>query len=155
LHVRLTGYTDYCLRVLIYLAVHPERRVTIAEIARSYGISENHLVKVAHELGKTGFLENTRGRGGGLALALSPEHINVGLVVRSAEGPTLPAACFDATAPRCAIARMCTLRGALGEAVDAFYGVLDRYTLADLVGKGPRQRQLRAQLIASSATARA
>ena len=151
--MRLTGYTDYCLRVLIYLAVHPERRVTIAEIAAAYGISENHLVKVAHELGKTGFLENTRGRGGGLALARSPAKINVGMVVRSAEGPTVPAACFDATAARCAIARTCALRGALRGAVDAFYAVLDRYTLADLVGKGERQRQLRVQLIPSHAKA--
>lgn len=144
--MRLTGYTDYCLRVLIYLAARTDRRATIAEIAQSYGISENHLVKVVHFLGKAGFLDNARGRGGGLRLARAPERINVGDVVRRADGPATPAACFDEEAPECAIARTCRLRGVLGEAIAAFYGVLDRYTLADLVGGGERQRALRTTL---------
>jgi len=144
--MRLTSYTDYCLRVLIYLAAHPEGRATIAEIAQSYGISENHLVKVVHFLGKAGFLTNVRGRGGGLTLARPATKINIGAVVRAAEGPAVPAACFDRAAPRCSIAPACRLRGILGEAVDAFYGVLDGYTLADLVGSGEGQRRLRVLL---------
>jgi len=142
--MRLTSYTDYCLRVLIFVAARPDQRATIAEIARSYGISENHLVKVVHFLGKAGFLENLRGRGGGLQLAQVAEKINVGAVVRSAEGPALPAACFDSSAPKCSIAPACRLRGVLGDAVDAFYAVLDRYTLADLVAD---RAQLRAILL--------
>lgn len=144
--MRLTGYTDYCLRVLIYVGTHPEGRVTIAEIARNYAISENHLVKVVHFLGKARFLANMRGRGGGLMLARSPERINIGDVVRSAEGPAVPAACFDAHAPHCSIAPACRLRGVLRDAVDAFYGVLDGYTLADLMATGQRRRQLRTLL---------
>jgi len=142
--MRLTSYTDYCLRVLIFVAARPDQRATIAEIARSYGISENHLVKVVHFLGKAGFLENVRGRGGGLQLAEAASRINVGTVVRSAEGPALPAACFDRAAPKCSIAPACRLRGVLGDAVEAFYAVLDRYTIADLVAD---RAQLRAILL--------
>ena len=144
--MRLTIYTDYCLRVLIFVAAHPEERVTIAEVACRYDISENHLVKVVHFLGKAGFLTNVRGRGGGLELAHPASKINVGAVVRVAEGPSVPAACFDASAASCAIAPACRLRGVLSEAVDAFYEVLDGYTLADLVGGGERQRRLRTLL---------
>lgn len=142
--MRLTSYTDYCLRVLIFVAARPDQRATIAEIARSYAISENHLVKVVHFLGKAGFLENVRGRGGGLQLAEAASRINVGTVVRSAEGPALPAACFDPAAPKCSIAPACRLRGVLGDAVEAFYAVLDRYTIADLVAD---RAQLRAILL--------
>ena len=140
--MRLTSYTDYCLRVLVFVAARPEARATIAEIAQSYGISENHLVKVVHFLGKAGFLENVRGRGGGLQLARPAAKINVGAVVRSAEGPAVPAACFDTSAQRCSIAPVCRLRGVLGEAVDAFYAVLDRYTLAELVADRARLRTI-------------
>ena len=142
--MRLKSYTDYCLRVLIFVAARPDQRATIAEIARSYGISENHLVKVVNFLGKAGFLENVRGRGGGLQLALAASMINVGTVVRGAEGPALPAACFDSSAPKCSIAPACRLRGVLRDAVEAFYAVLDRYTLADLVAD---RAQLRAILL--------
>jgi len=144
--MRLTSYTDYCLRVLIYVASQREGRATIAEIARSYDISENHLVKVVHFLGKAGFLTNVRGHGGGLQLARPAAKINVGAVVRNAEGPAIPAACFDPLAPRCALASVCRLRKVLGEAVRAFDDVLDRYTLADLVGGGERLHGLRAIL---------
>lgn len=132
--MKLTGFTDYSLRVLIYLAADPSRRATIAEIAASFGISEHHLNKVVHFLGKQGWLANVRGRGGGLALALPPERIVVGEVVRATEGGAQPAECFGDSPDDCSIARVCRLRGALREAVDAFNAVLDRYTLADLVG---------------------
>jgi len=144
--MRLTSFTDYCLRVLIYVAAHPEGRTTIAEIAASYGISENHLVKVVHFLGKAGFLRNLRGRRGGIALAQPAANISIGAVVRSAEGPAVPAACFDPDAPRCAIAPVCRLSGVLGEAVSAFYVVLDGRTLADLAASGEPQRRLRVLL---------
>jgi len=131
--MRLTTFTDYSLRVLLYLATAPEGRGTIAEVAKSFAISENHLVKVVHLLGREGLLFNTRGRGGGLRLAAPPREINVGRVVRLAEGRDMPAECFDASSNTCAIAPVCRLAGVLDQAVKAFYGVLDKYTLEDLV----------------------
>jgi len=131
--MKLTAFTDYSLRVLIYLAAEPGRRATISEIASSFAVSENHLTKVVHFLGKQGWLSTVRGKGGGLALALAAEAISVGQVVRDTEGAALPAECFEPNGGHCAIARCCRLRGVLAEAVEAFYAVLDRYTLADLV----------------------
>jgi Rrf2 family transcriptional regulator, nitric oxide-sensitive transcriptional repressor len=131
--MRLTSFTDYSLRVLIYLAADTGRRATIAEIATAFSVSENHLTKVVHFLGKQGWLATTRGKGGGLSLALEPQAIVVGQVVRATEGAAQPAECFGDTPERCSISRICRLRGALREAVDAFYAVLDDYTLADLV----------------------
>ncbi len=131
--MKLTAFTDYSLRVLIYLAAEPRRRATISEIATSFGVSENHLTKVVHFLGKHGWLATVRGKGGGLALARPAGEIPVGRVVRDTEGAALPAECFEPSGGRCAIAPSCRLRGVLVEAVEAFYAVLDRYTLADLV----------------------
>jgi Rrf2 family nitric oxide-sensitive transcriptional repressor len=131
--VKLTTFTDYCLRVLIYLAADPDRRATIAQIARAFGVSEHHLVKVVHFLGRQGWLRTLRGRGGGLVLARPATEIGIGQVVRDSEGATLPAECFGPAPGSCAIAGCCRLRGVLGEAVAAFHAVLDRYTLADLV----------------------
>ena len=131
--MRLTSFTDYSLRVLIFLAVDVGRRATIGEIARTFDISENHLTKVVHLLGKVGLLANVRGKGGGLELARAPERINVGEVVRITEGTPAPAECFDRERNECIITPACRLRPILGEAVDAFYAVLDRYTLEDLV----------------------
>jgi Rrf2 family transcriptional regulator, nitric oxide-sensitive transcriptional repressor len=138
--MRLTQFTDYSLRMLIYVAAHPEERATIAEVASSYGISENHLIKVAHFLGHAGYLATLRGRGGGLRLARPAKQINVGLVVRETEGVDIPAACFDVEADPCPIERVCRLRGVLKEAVQAFYTVLERYTLEDLVLNRQRLR---------------
>lgn len=131
--MRLTTFTDYSLRVLMFLATDPERRATISEIARAFDISENHLMKVVHVLGKAGLLANVRGKGGGLQLAKRPDAINIGKVVRITEGPPVPAECFDRERNACVITPICHLRRALGEAVQAFYAVLDRHTLADLV----------------------
>jgi Rrf2 family transcriptional regulator, nitric oxide-sensitive transcriptional repressor len=130
--MRLSTFTDYSLRMLMYLAAEPQRRATIAEIASAFGISEHHLGKVAHGLGRDGWLANVRGHGGGLALAMAPQLIGIGEVVRRTEGGDLPAACFADDSEPCAIGTVCRLRGMLGEAMQAFYGVLDRYTLADL-----------------------
>lgn len=131
--MRLTAFTDYSLRVLIYLATRPGQRATIAQIAAAFAISEHHLVKVVHFLGKQGWLSNVRGKGGGLELGALPETIVIGHVVRQTEGAAVVAECFDVSGGDCSIAPSCRLRGVLGEAVAAFYDVLDRYTLADLV----------------------
>jgi Rrf2 family nitric oxide-sensitive transcriptional repressor len=130
--MRLNTFTDYSLRVLLYLANAPQGRATIAEIAGAYAISEHHLVKVAHFLGREGLLENRRGRGGGLRLARPAAEINVGAVVRLAEGGDLPAECFDREYNRCRLAGGCGLQIALREACDAFYAALGEYSLADL-----------------------
>ncbi|MGA0610942.1 Rrf2 family transcriptional regulator [Caldimonas sp. KR1-144] len=135
--MKLTAFTDYALRVLIYLAAQPQRRATIAEIAAVFDVKENHLTKVAHFLGRNGLLHNVRGNGGGLELAREPQAIVVGQVVRLTEGAAMPAQCFGDAPGACRIARQCRLRDALGRAVDAFYAVLDDCTLEDLVHEQP------------------
>lgn len=130
--MRLTYFTDYSLRVLIYTAAAPDGRATIGEIARAFGISENHLTKVVHFLGKEGLLLNVRGRGGGLRLALPPSEINVGVVVRKTENNDVPAECFGEH-NTCPLTGRCRLEDVLAQAIEAFHAVLARYTLADLV----------------------
>ncbi|KQO55032.1 MULTISPECIES: Rrf2 family transcriptional regulator [unclassified Methylobacterium] len=132
--MRLTRYTDYALRTLIYLGLNESRVSSIAEIARAYGISESHLTKVVHQLGRIGLVQTTRGRGGGLRLARPPAEIVVGAVVRQTEEDLALVECFANGA--CAITPSCRLRKALGEALAAFLEVLDRYTLADLLAEG-------------------
>jgi Rrf2 family transcriptional regulator, nitric oxide-sensitive transcriptional repressor len=139
--MRLTTFTDYTLRVLIYLAAQPGQRATIGQIATAYQVSENTLVKVVHNLGKQGWLRNVRGKGGGLELALPPERIILGDVVRKTEAQAV-AECFGESGGDCCIAPSCRLRGVLGEAVAAFHAVLDRYTLADLAGNAPQLAQI-------------
>lgn len=131
--MRLTSFTDYSLRVLIYLACEPGRRATIGEIAQAFQVSENHLTKVVHFLGQQGWVATVRGKGGGLALAGPADRIVVGEVVRLTEGEAMPAECFDKEHNTCTIARACRLHGVLREAAEAFQSVLERYTLADLV----------------------
>jgi Rrf2 family nitric oxide-sensitive transcriptional repressor len=131
--MRLTTFTDYSLRVLIYVAVHPEGRATIGEIAATYKISEHHLTKVVHFLGKEGYLENIRGRGGGLRLAKEPAAVNVGDLVKLTEGGDVPAECFEPDSNQCAITPDCRLKFALADAVEAFYKSLRRHTLADVI----------------------
>ncbi len=134
--MRLTVYSDYALRMLIYLAARADGLATIAEVARSYGISEHHLTKVAHQLGRLGYIATVRGKGGGLRLARAAGEIRLGDVVRQTEPDMAMVPCFGtAEAPAgapCPIVPACGLRGVLGEAMQAFLAVLDRYTLADL-----------------------
>jgi Rrf2 family nitric oxide-sensitive transcriptional repressor len=130
--MRLTSFTDYSLRVLMYVAAQPDRHATIAEIAAAFVISESHLTKVVHHLGKKGVLTNARGRGGGVALASAPDRINLGAVVRAAEANGALVECFNTKTNHCLITPVCGLRGVLEQALDAFYCVLDRYTLADI-----------------------
>lgn len=136
--MKLSTFTDYSLRVLIYLATHRGARATIGQVAGAYGISENHLVKVVHLLGRHRWLRTTRGKGGGLELALEPDSIPLGSVIRQIEGHAAIAECFEETGGDCRLAPDCRLRGVLAEAADAFNGVVDRYTLADLVDNSPR-----------------
>jgi Rrf2 family nitric oxide-sensitive transcriptional repressor len=138
--MRLTVYTDYALRVLMYLALKEDELATIAEISMSYGISKNHLMKVAHQLGAAGYVETVRGRGGGLRLARGIEEIGLGEVVRFTEPDMAIVSCFKPIDAPCAIRPSCVLRQALQKSRDAFMSVLDDYTLSDLVQ--PRGRLL-------------
>lgn len=133
--MRLTRYTDYSMRVLMYLAAQPNRICTIPEMARAYGISQNHLMKVVHQLGKAGYVTGVRGRHGGVRLARPADTINVGAVIRF--GETQPGAEGLALldCPECPIAPACGLTGVVDEALAAFFAVLERYTLADLVAQ--------------------
>jgi Rrf2 family transcriptional regulator, nitric oxide-sensitive transcriptional repressor len=132
--MQLTVYTDYSLRVLIYLGIHRDRLSTISEIAAGYGgISRNHLVKVVNNLSVHGFIRTARGKGGGLTLARPPEEINIGDVVRHTEVGFDIVECFDRERNRCPITPACRLKGALAQALSAFMQVLDGYTLADVL----------------------
>jgi Rrf2 family transcriptional regulator, nitric oxide-sensitive transcriptional repressor len=131
--MKLTTYTDYAFRTLIFLALRPDEPCTIQELADSYGISRNHLMKVVQQLGQLGYVETSRGRGGGIRLGKAPGEIRLGEVVRRTEDDMNIVECFNPADDRCAISRACRLRGILGEAMAAWLGVLDDYTLADLV----------------------
>jgi Rrf2 family nitric oxide-sensitive transcriptional repressor len=133
--VKLTVFTDYSLRVLMHLAAGPQRRTTVAELAQAFGISANHLVKVVHFLGRHGWIATVRGRGGGILLARPAGEIRIGQVVRDTEGTAMPAECFAPQGGSCVLDSVCRLKGLLGEAVGAFYDVLDRHTLADLAAE--------------------
>lgn len=130
--MRLSTFSDYSLRVLMYLGVHTERLTTIAQIAGAYGISENHLMKVVHQLGRMGYIETVRGKGGGMRLAKQPMDIRLGEVIRQTETDWALVECF-ATGANCQIQTACRLPAILDEALAAMFGVLDRYTLADLL----------------------
>ena len=140
--MRLTLHTDYALRLLMHLAVTPDRLATISEVAEAFAISRNHLVKVAHGLGQAGFIETLRGRGGGLRLARAPEDIVVGDLVRAMEEDFRIVECFDPAANTCRISPACRLKGLLGDALDAWLAVLDEATLADLVARPAPLRRL-------------
>ena len=131
--MRLTVYTDYALRLMMYLAVKNNGLATIAEIADSFDISKNHLMKVAHQLGVAGYIETVRGRSGGLRLAKSPKSIILGEVVRRTEPDMALVPCFKPVDAFCVIRPNCALRGALHRAQAAFVKVLDDYSLNDLV----------------------
>jgi Rrf2 family nitric oxide-sensitive transcriptional repressor len=133
--MRLTNYTDYSLRVLMYLAVRPGQLATIEDISQAYGISKAHLMKVVHELGRGGFLETIRGRGGGIRLVQSPEDITIGDVVRQAEEKMDLVECFDPATSGCKIEPVCGLRGVLEDALDSFLATLDGHTLADVMAR--------------------
>jgi len=132
--MRLTTFTDYTLRTLIYVALRPGTMVTIADIADAYRISPNHLMKVVQKLSQAGDIETLRGQHGGLRLARAPEQICVGAVVRRSEPDFAMVPCLQ-DGEGCVIREQCLLTHAVGEALQAFLAVLDRFTLSDLIGR--------------------
>jgi Rrf2 family nitric oxide-sensitive transcriptional repressor len=130
--MRLTDFSDYSLRLLMYAAAQTDRLITIEETAELYGISRAHLMKVANQLTRAGFLNAVRGRSGGLRLAEKPENIRLGDVLRVTEPDFALVECFRGN-NSCLITPCCRLRGILNEALTAFSDTLDGYTLADLL----------------------
>lgn len=143
--MQITRFSDYSLRVLMYLAVQPERMSTIAEIAGQYAISKNHLMKVVQRLGSLGYVETSRGKHGGLRLAAHAENLSIGDLVRQTEQDSVLIECFGAD-NRCAITPACRLKKVFAEAQDAFYQSLSRYRLSDLV-HGEERQALQALLL--------
>ena len=135
--MRLTRYTDFAIRIMLYLAAHEERLCSIGEIAESYGISQNHLMKVASDLAGSGYVQSLRGRGGGLRLARLASEINIGEMVRHTEGQVDLVGCGS-----CALAPACGMVCAFKNAVEAFFATLETYSLADIMTNG-RPEQLR------------
>lgn len=131
--MQLTNFTDYSLRVLLYLGLHPERLVTITEIARAFDISRNHLMKVVNHLAGTGLVKSVRGKSGGIALAEHPASIRIGDVVRLTESHFNLVECFGANAHQCCIFPVCSLKNLLQEGLEQFFAVLNQRTLADLL----------------------
>ena len=131
--VRLTVYTDYSLRTLLYLALRDaDYLATIQEIADTYNISKNHLMKVTYELGKLGYIDTIRGRGGGIRLAVDPSSITIGQVVRQTEDDFNIVECFNHEQNLCIISPACKLKHILYDAMQAYLNVLNQYTLADV-----------------------
>jgi Rrf2 family nitric oxide-sensitive transcriptional repressor len=130
--MRLTNFSDYALRLLMYAAARKDELVTIEETSDLYGLSRAHLMKVANQLTRAGFLKATRGRNGGLSLARRPDRIRLGDVVRATEPDFALVECFE-SGNQCLITPRCRLRGVLQEAMGAFMRTLDSHTLADLV----------------------
>lgn len=129
--MRLTHFTDYAIRVLMYLALHPERLCSIHEVAKAYGISQNHLMKVVSELASAGFLDAVRGRKGGLRLSRPADRITLGALVRRTEGDVDVVDCRQ-----CTLVAACGMATCFDDAVSAFFRTLDGFTLADIMSNG-------------------
>ena len=140
--MRLTLYSDYALRVLMHAALRRPDVATIDEAANSFRVSRNHLVKVVQALGRHGFLSTRRGIGGGFTLGMPPEKIRLGDVVRLTESDERVIDCVDRNDKVCRIFPVCRLKGVLDEAAAAFFEVLDRYSVEDLVKRQPEMRKL-------------
>ena len=138
--MRLTVFTDYALRVLMYLALDPGRRVRIRDVAESYAISRNHLMKVVNKLTRAALIESSRGVNGGLILARPAAEITVGEVVRRCEDDLGLVECFR-TQNQCVITPECELKKVFGHALEEFMGVLDQYTVADLIAPESKLRR--------------
>lgn len=136
--MRLTQFSNFAIRVLMYAALDGEGPSAVPDIARAYGASYDHMKKAAAELCRLGYLKSVRGRIGGVMLAKHPEEIVIGEVVRATEGNLVLVECFDPATNTCPLEPACVLKLALHEAVDAFFATLDRYTLADLLEPAPR-----------------
>lgn len=129
--MRLTLYTDYSLRVLLYLAYREGQTVTISELADFYKISRNHLVKVVHSLGVNGYIETIRGKKGGIRLKKQAKEIIIGEVVRTTEPDLDLLECFNPEINQCVISKSCDLKAIIYEARASFMSILDKYTLED------------------------
>ena len=150
--MRLSEYTDYTLRVLMYCAAHRQRLVTIGELAEHHGLSKNHLMKVVNDLARQGLIETTRGRGGGLRLLKAPETIRIGDVVRASETDFRLVECFDASTNACTLTPSCRLKHLFDAALQAYFKELDGATLADMIGPGtPRAAARRAGAVGAQA----
>lgn len=134
--MQLTQFTDYSLRALIYITLRNES-CTIRDIAEAYGISNDHMVKIIHNLAKLGLIKTIRGKNGGILMASQPENINLGQLIVQLEPHFDLVPCFNKTKANCCIALVCQLKGVLHEAQSAFIGVLERYTLADVMYNKP------------------
>ena len=132
--MQLNVFTDYSLRVLVYAAGRPEEQCATADVAAAFGVSRHHIVKVVHTLQRLGYLTTFRGRGGGFQLARAPERIPLGDVIRQTEGTLALVECFD-RGSACPLTPACGLKRALSDASDAFFSVLDRWTIADAIGQ--------------------
>jgi Rrf2 family nitric oxide-sensitive transcriptional repressor len=130
--MQLTTFSDYTMRVMMFLGLKHGQLTTISEIAQSYAISENHLTKVVHHLAQSGYIETLRGKGGGLRLVLDPKTINLGVMLRASEGNAGLLPCLTKEGD-CCIQGSCKLAGILREAQSALFAVLDKYTLDDLL----------------------
>jgi Rrf2 family nitric oxide-sensitive transcriptional repressor len=137
--VKLTKFSDYSLRLLLYLALHRDRVVSVREVSRAYRISPHIIVKVVQLLVDQGLVVSVRGRHGGLKLNKAPKEINIGALIRRTERGWDLVECFDLTANTCPIEPACGLKQTLGQAQRAFLGVLDSHTLADFL---PQQAAL-------------
>ena len=140
--MQLSAFTDYSMRVLMHAALRAPERVTIDEVADAFGISRHHLVKVVHALGRAGFLATRRGFGGGFILALPPEKILLGKVVRLTEANEAVINCQNRNDGPCRIFSACRLKSAFAEAAMAFFAVLDRYSLKDLTESSSEMKGL-------------
>lgn len=140
--MQITRYTDYAMRLMMYLAIHDPKRVTIAEVAKCYGISRNHLMKVAQLLSNEGYITGVRGKHGGLHLACSAQQLNVGKLVRLTEQHTTLVDCFTGGGG-CLLTPACHLKNIFANALEHFFTTLDQYTLADLVTPNNRPALIR------------
>lgn len=144
--MQLSLHSDYACRVLIYLAVSKTKKSSVEEISDAFGISKNHLVKIVHELGKSGMIQTTRGRGGGICLAMSPEEISIGDVLRKTEPSFAIVECLSPGTNKCPITAACGLKPWLAKAMSAFLATLDDVTLADVV----RKKRMLSELLLNS-----
>ena len=141
--MRLTSYTDYAFRTLIALASVAPEKLTAAEISAKYDISLNHLLKVVHRLAELGYVETTRGKSGGIRLAIAPDSLSLGTVIREMEPELGPVACLRSGEAPCVITPACGLKSILHDAMSQFLSVLDQHTLADAIpNKAPILRLL-------------
>lgn len=145
--MRLTDYTDYTLRVLMFCAMHPERSVTIAELAESHAVSKNHLMKIVNDLARQGLLQTTRGRGGGLRLLKPASDIRIGDVVRQSETDFRLVECFDANHNSCTLTAHCQLKQVFSTALKSYFAELDKVTLADIAPAVPASPRLNSRSI--------